>query len=616
MLDPRIYRMSLVVAALALVVLAFSLTDQPAALRSSLAPVAFNGANVRATMAQLARNDPSRAPGSDGDNALAVQVAGALRAKGDGFTVTRDTFSARTADGQRTLQNVVATRPGTQSGSGSIVIVAARDAGAGAAGSGGSGGSAAPAGLAGTATLLELGRDLGGETLSRTVVLASTTGTEGMAGAMRLASTVPGPIDAVIVLGDLASAEQRRSTIVPWSTGTAIAPVQLRSTLSAALASQSSARTSSPGVLAQLAHLAFPLTTSQQAPFGAAGVPAVELTYSDPARPELRPSGHGPTVGSGQLTAVGRSILSAISALNGGAAVARPSAYVLFKGKVVPSWAMSLFVLALIIPVVLTTIDGVARARRRGYLVGRSLRAALGGAVPFLAALVVVLLGRAVGLMPWAPGPVGPGTITVTGGAIAVLAVAVLAAVAAGFGVRAAFASLHAAEPARGTRDRRVKLVDRSGDGTAAAMLLVLCVVTLLIWVANPFAAALLVPALHLWLWAIDSDLELPLSIRLAMLALGAVPTAGVVVFYAHSLGFGPGGLAWEAALLLAGHVVSPLAAVEWSVVLGCLVTAVVLVISAARRPALSVAPAVTVRGPVSYAGPGSLGGTKSALRR
>ena len=602
MLDPRIYRMSLVVAALALVVLAFSLTDQPPALRSSLAPAAFNGANVSSTMTRLARADPSRALGSDGDHALADQVASKLRAPADGFSVARDTFSARTAEGERTLQNVVATRPGTRSGSGSIVIVAARDGG----------GSPAPASLSGTATLLELGRDLGGETLPRTVVLASTTATDGMAGAMRLASTVPGPIDAVIVLGDLASAQRRQPTIVPWTTGEVIAPPQLRNTLAAALSAQSTVRSRSPGVLAQLAHLAFPLTISQQAPFGVAGSPAVELSLSG----ERGPSAGAPFAGSGQLTAIGRSILSTISALNAGPAVARPSAYVLFKGKVVPSWAMSLFVLALIIPVVLTTIDGVARARRRGYLVGRSLRAALGAAAPFLAAFVVVLIGRAAGLVPWTPGPVGPGTVAVTGGAIGVLAVALLAAVGAGFVVRAAFASSTAAEPARGSRDRRAKLVDRSGDGTAAAMLLVLCVVTLLIWVANPFAAALLVPALHLWLWAIDSDLRLPLPARLAMLAVGAIPTAGLVAFYAHSLGFGPGGLAWEAVLLLAGHVVSPLAAIEWSVVLGCLVTAVVLVIGAARRPAPAVAPAVTVRGPASYAGPGSLGGTKSALRR
>jgi hypothetical protein len=50
-------------------------------------------------------------------------------------------------------------------------------------------------------------------------------------------------------------------------------------------------------------------------------------------------------------------------------------------------------------------------------------------------------------------------------------------------------------------------------------------------------------------------------------------------------------------------------------VVLGCLLSAVTLSLLAARgsRP---VPVPVTVRGPVTYAGPGSLGGTKSALRR
>ena len=56
--------------------------------------------------------------------------------------------------------------------SGSIVIVAHRDAR----------GSPALAGLSGTATLMELARDLSGETLNRTIVLASTSGSAGNGG--------------------------------------------------------------------------------------------------------------------------------------------------------------------------------------------------------------------------------------------------------------------------------------------------------------------------------------------------------------------------------------------------------------------------------------------------
>ncbi|MFZ0043504.1 MAG: hypothetical protein WAK93_19500, partial [Solirubrobacteraceae bacterium] len=154
-----------------------------------------------------------------------------------------------------------------------------------------------------------------------------------------------------------------------------------------------------------------------------------------------------------------------------------------------------------------------------------------------------------------------------------------------------------------------------STEGVVAALLAVLCLVTVAIWLQNPYAAALLIPALHLWLWAVNPDLRLAFPIRLGMLALGVVPVALVVVYYAGSLGFGPVQAAWEAVLLLAGHGVSLLAALEWSVVAGCLVTAGTLAFKASREVKPVPVP-VTVRGPVTYAGPGSLGGTKSALRR
>ncbi len=71
----------------------------------------------------------------------------------------------------------------------------------------------------------------------------------------------------------------------------------------------------------------------------------------------------------------------------------------------------------------------------------------------------------------------------------------------------------------------------------------------------------------------------------------------------------------WSAALLIAGGAVTPLAVLEWSIVLGCMLSAVAILALTARQRHPESAP-VTVRGPVTYAGPGSLGGTKSALRR
>jgi hypothetical protein len=607
MLDVRIYRTGLAVAALALVVLAFSLTNQQGPRSASLAPQVFNGSNVASTMASTAADDPVRPPGSYGDNALAAQVATSFRA--NGFGVSEGTFSGRTVNGTRTLENVVASRPGMTTGS--IVIVAHRDAR----------GSPALAGLSGTATLMELARDLSGETLNHTIVLASTSGSAGTAGAIQLASTVAGPIDAVIVLGDLASAHPHQPIVIPWSTRPLVAPPVLRNTLAAEIAAQTTLNVGWTSIGGQFAHLAFPFTVSEQAPFGARGVPAVELSMSGETGP-THPSGDGSNTriaGTSQLTGLGRAVLATISALDSGSAVDAPSAYLLLDGKVVPGWAISLFVLTLLVPVALTSIDALARARRRGHLIGRSLALVVAAAVPFALAVGVVLAARMFGVISAAPpGPLAPGAIPLTGSGIAVLAVAALVLLGSAVGVAMAARAWLAPPPARASTtraDSRSRTIERPGDGVAVALVIVLWLVTLAIWTANPFAAALLVPALHLWLWAIDPDLRIVLPARLVMLALGLAPIVLVVIYYAGTLGFGVPELLWSATLLVAGHAVSLLAALEWCVVLGCLVSATTLVLAAARRPKAQPA-AVTVRGPITYAGPGSLGGTKSALRR
>jgi hypothetical protein len=607
MLDVRIYRTGLAVAALALVVLAFSLTNQQGPRSASLAPQVFNGSNVSSTMASIAAQDPVRPPGSYGDDALAAQVATNFRT--NGFGVSESTFSARTVNGTRTLENVVASRPGMASGS--IVIVAHRDAR----------GSPALAGLSGTATLMELARDLSGETLNHTIVLASTSGSAGTAGAIQLASTVAGPIDAAIVLGDLASAHPNQPIVIPWSTRPLVAPPVLRNTLAAEIAAQTTLNVGSTNIGGQFAHLAFPLTVSEQAPFGARGVPAVELSMSGETGP-THPGGGAPATriaGTPQLTGLGRAVLGTISALDSGPGVDAPSAYLLLDGKVVPGWAISLFVLTLLVPVALTSIDALARARRRGHLIGRSLALVVAAAVPFALAVGVVLAARMLGVISAAPpGPLAPGAIPLTGSGIAVLVVAALVLVGSAVGVAMAARAWLSPPPARASTtraDSRSRSIERPGDGVAVALVIVLWLVTLAIWAVNPFAAALLVPALHLWLWAIDPDLRIVVPARLLMLALGLAPIVLVVIYYAGTLGFGASDLVWSAALLVAGHAVSLTAALEWCIVLGCLVSATTLVLAAARRPKAQPV-AVTVRGPITYAGPGSLGGTKSALRR
>jgi hypothetical protein len=158
-------------------------------------------------------------------------------------------------------------------------------------------------------------------------------------------------------------------------------------------------------------------------------------------------------------------------------------------------------------------------------------------------------------------------------------------------------------------------LREAPNDGAAAAVLLVMCSVTLAIWITNPFAAALLVPALHLWMWVVAPEVRLHPSAVVVMLVLGIAPVVLVALYYAVTLGLGPVGFAWNVTLLLAGGHLSWLVALEWSVALGCVASVVAIAVRAALERGPEEAP-VTIRGPVTYAGPGSLGGTKSALRR
>lgn len=142
-----------------------------------------------------------------------------------------------------------------------------------------------------------------------------------------------------------------------------------------------------------------------------------------------------------------------------------------------------------------------------------------------------------------------------------------------------------------------------------------LCVLTLAIWVFNPFAALLLIPALHLWLWLAQPAARSRRWSIAVLLLVGIAPGVLLLFYYANAYGLSPLALAWSLALM-PGGAMSVVAALYWSVALGCLASAVIIGLRAVRAAATAAEAPVTVRGPASYAGPGSLGGTKSALRR
>jgi hypothetical protein len=207
---------------------------------------------------------------------------------------------------------------------------------------------------------------------------------------------------------------------------------------------------------------------------------------------------------------------------------------------------------------------------------------------------------------------VGPGTVSLHAGDIALLALVAMLIVG-GFALwrwlspratrRAASGAVHAVDPE-----------DRAG-GAAAVVPALMCVIVIAIWVSNPFAALLIVPALHLWMWVVDPERSVPRVAAFALLLVGLAPAILVALYYAISLGFGPGALLWTGVLMIAGGQVGLLVALEWCIVLGCTASVLVIAVRGTRAARPEQTP-VTVRGPVTYAGPGSLGGTESALRR
>lgn len=601
MLNGRLYRASFVPFLLALAVAAFSLTARPLPLTSTLAPDAFDGARATAELKHLAAEFPHRRPGSPGDEQLGARIAQTLEGLGSagkgGFQVRVHHFQAQTIDGERTLSTVIAQRAGA-SGAAPIVILAHRDASA----------PGAAAELSGTAALIELARVFAARETQRTIVLVSTSGgSGGDAGTMDFVEHEGAPIDAAVVLGNVAGVATRKPFVVPYSDGFGSAPELLQRTFAAALMQELGGDPGAPSVLGQIAHLAFPFATGEQGALNERGLPSVLMQVSSERTPAAAEA-----VNEQRLEGFGRAALSAVDALDAAPDIdASKQTGVVLSRKTIPEWALRLLLAALLIPPLLLAADGYARLRRRrGKSGDRAMAKGLGWtaacALPFLVAAVFAKALGWLGALQAAPAmPTPPGALPLDGEAIrAVLAVVLVLGLS--------WLAWPRLMRALGLRVRP------DDDAIGLAMLTVLLGVGVVVWALNPYAALLVLPALHLWLLIVDPELRPPRPAALALVAIALVPLVLLIAFYARDLGVGPGEIAWDAVLLLAGGQLGLPVAVLWSLALGCGIAAALL---AVRTPSAEGrgpdgGAEIRIRGPLSYAGPGSLGGTESALRR
>ncbi len=373
--------------------------------------------------------------------------------------------------------------------------------------------------------------------------------------------------------------------------------------MAGALYAQAGAASQTDGLTGQLLRLAFPVSATEQAPFNSRGTPAVLLSLSGE-----RPASPHEAVSAGQITAVGESVLDSVNALDAAPTMPPPSGYLVVSGQVLPEWSLRVLVLGLILPVALCAVDGLARALRRRYPVLPGLVWVLASALAFMLAAAVVAVAHVVGALADSPAAALPsGTGAPHGAGVATLVVAALAVIVGLILL-----------PRLSPRRRRSRPGEDAGPGepgTGVAITLVLCAVALVMWWRNPYAALLLVPALHLWMWSTAGAVALPRPAKLAVAVLGVAAPAAAVVYYGEATALSPLGVIWNGVLMLAGGEIGTVNAVLWCVVLGCLACVVALALrpgaSTAEKPA-----AVTVGSPLSYAGPGSLGGPGSALRR
>lgn len=594
MIDPRIYRAALIAVLLAFVLLAFSLENRPQPMRTPLAPDAFQGDRAFARAYEsgegLSERFADRRPGSDGDNRFAAEIASQMRSAG--FRVRTVRHDGDTIDGRQTLRTVIARRPGTIDEQ--IVVVAHRDAA----------GERAEAELSGSAALLELTRIFGAaRSVRHTLTLVSTSGgSGGAAGAAELAGTLGGlPVGAVLVLGDLASRNVRAPLVTPWSNALGASPQRLRATVQEAVRVETGSGSGAPRALSQFARFAMPATFGEQGALLARGLPAVLLSIGGDAPPAA-----SAPISRDRLEAFGRAALRTVTALDA-ASEARPitaeasSRDLLTSRKIVPAWAISLFTGALLLTVLVTAIDAFAALLRRREPIAIWLRWTLAGALPFLLTALFALLLGVVGLLDAPGAPVAPQALPAS--LPALLAVVLVFALGWGWLRPAALRLLRADAP------------DTSQPGAGIAVVLVAVAVATVMWLANPYAAALLIPALHIWLFALAPELRMPRGLRMFVVGLGLVPVAVVALALARSLGLGGFDAAWQPVVLTAGGHISLLSVLLWSIFAGC-AAAALLVAAHGRAAADDDEIAITVRGPKTYAGPGSLGGTESALRR
>jgi hypothetical protein len=271
-----------------------------------------------------------------------------------------------------------------------------------------------------------------------------------------------------------------------------------------------------------------------------------------------------------------------------------------------------LLALAFLLPALIASVDAFARTRRRREPVLPWLVWLASALLPFVLGLAIALLLVLVGLARDAPpAPLDPRSVALDAKAVASLIVTVLAILVAWILGRSSVIR------------RAASLPDPSAPGAACVASLALCALVLVLVITNPFAALLLVPAVHLWM--LGTMTEATWRTGVVMYLIGLLPIALVAAYYLVRLELGPIDGAWYLFLLVTGDQAGVLTTAGL-VVLGAITGSVgAILLARARhgepagerggggRPA---EPTPSIFGPGGHAGPGAIGQARSTLGR
>lgn len=390
------YGFSLAVAAALAVVALFTLgsADTP---KLSAEPLSFDGARAMEDVRTIATGFPQRVAGSEQDGRSTLWLIDEL--KQIGLEAAIESFPAERRGHDVGLQNVYAFDRGTMHGT--IVMVANRDVLRSTT-------QGANDNATGFATLLGLARAFALSSHRHTLLFLWTDGdAEGGLGARNfVARHGVDDVVAVVALRGVGTTGATSIVVNGWSSTPRSAPPWLWRVTAPAARSVGAPPVLLPGARSQLLSLAAPLSGGLQAPFVAAGAPAVSLTAVGSSG--TPPADTLDTVSGQTLAEMGSTVQRVVMTIDSAKLPSERSGGTIFltRQRTLPGSSLAFLLAAFMLPLAAVTVDLYAHCRRERVALRHAWVRAVLGLSPWLAVLAAAYGANAVGLLPKGPGGV------------------------------------------------------------------------------------------------------------------------------------------------------------------------------------------------------------------